>query len=489
MVVLTRVLGPGARRSRRESGWLGWSVGWARAAGWALAGLALVSCAPEIGEGAVDRLDLPTGLAASPEGRWLFVSNGNWDAGERRSGIVALDLEALEAGLDRAGPAGGELSEARPCRAHAADDRLECDDRLLIDARLGVRIPSGAGNIAIDRPGGLDGPLRLLIPTRLEPGLAWIDVFGPGFGGGPELRFECGQAEDQRCDRVHLLAGVPPDPARIRVDSQGFRYAYLPHLLGRRLTLLALDGDRGPEVVDVEEEFFRVDELFDSGLGGGFAVAQRACSVEDDNAPAVTLECTRPFLFASQRFWWGLRGCRVAPGLDLRRAGGEPTVLGPNLEAADPRPLIGGLVYEDPERGERLLVVHTTPPALSRVDTSLDENRDPRATVVNTVSLCGNPNVVVVHRPGEGEPGSDLALVSCYGSDQVAVVDLGVFTVVQTIDVGDGPNELLVDGERRWLIVANTAESSLSLIDLDPRRPSYLREFATVGLGTPARRR
>jgi hypothetical protein len=183
-----------------------------------------------------------------------------------------------------------------------------------------------------------------------------------------------------------------------------------------------------------------------------------------------------------------VRSFRVAPGLDVNVTGGEAMLHGANIDAADPRPLTGGMAFEDPELGERLLVVHTTPPALSRIDMSLDPEGNPELGQLASVSLCGNPNLVVVHRPSlDGDAGSALALVSCYGSDQVAVVDLGLFIVIATIDVGDGPNELLIDGVRDWLFVANTAESSISIIDLDVGRPSYLREIGTLGLGTPTR--
>lgn len=432
----------------------------------------------------LDRLVQPTGLAQSPDGDRLFVTNGNWDRSHNGSALVVLDLAALEAGLAQPHAAGEALDAARPCRVHAQDDRLECDPSLLIDPELSVRLPSGAGNIALDRPGGEQGPLRLLIPTRIDPSVTWIDVFGEGLGDDDELRLDCGQAEDRFCDRVHRLADLGDDPSRLSVDEQGFRYAYLPHLLGRRLTLIALDGDRGPEIVDFETEFFREDELFDSGLGGGFSVIQRACDVDAGNAPALSQECTRPYLLATQRYWWGLRSFRVAPGLDVLLAGGEATVLGPNLEAAEPKPLMGGMAFEDPEQGDRLLVVHTTPPALSRVDTSLDENDELRVEVLATVSLCTNPNLVSVHRPGlDGGPGPSLALVSCYGSDQLAVVDLNVFVVVATLELGDGPNELLIDDARDWLFVANTAQSTISIVDLDAGRPSYLKEFATLGYG------
>ena len=435
----------------------------------------------------LDDLLLPTGIAQSPDGDLLFVTNGNWDRSRSSSSLVVIDLEALDAGIAAPREAGEALDEDGPCRRHASDDRVECDPSLLIDEALSVRLPSGAGNIALDRPRGEDGPLRLLIPTRIDPTLTWVDVLGAGFGDTNGLRLECAAAADRTCDRVHRVP-VEEEPARVRVDEQGFRFAYLPHLLGRRLTLLSLDSETGPEVVDVQEEFFREDDLFNSGLGGGFDVAQRICDPDGDNVPTQTIDCTRPFLVASQRFWRGMREFRVAPGLEVVINGPEVTVRGPNIEAAEPRPLMAGLVFEDPERGERLLAVHTTPPALTRLDTSLDEDGAPRLVELDSVSLCANPNLAAVHRPSlDGGLGPRLALVSCYGSDQIAVVDLEIFTVVSTLDVGDGPNELLIDDDRDWLFVVNTAESSISIVDLSASRLTYLRELATLGLDTPSR--
>jgi hypothetical protein len=448
--------------------------------------LSALACADDPALAPLDRLEQPTGLAQSPDGRWLFVTNGNWDRSRANSALLALDLEPIAEAIAAPREPGESLDAAHPCRRIALEGRIECDPSLVIDS--GVRIPSGAGNIAIDRPGGEQGPLRLLIPTRLEPGVVWVDVFGEGFGATAGLRFDCGQAEDRVCDRAHRIEGVAADPSRLTVDDQGFRFAYLPHLLGRTLTLILLDGNRGPEIVDVESEFFRVDELFDSKLGGGFAVIQRACEVETDNAPASSVNCTRPYLIATQRFWWGVRTFRIAPGLNVVVSGAEQTVLGPNLQSAEPKPLMGGMAFEDPERGDRLLVVHTTPPALSRVDTSLDDAQNPRFVVVDTIALCSNPNLVSVWRPSTaGAPGPALALVSCYGTDQLAVVDLGVFAIVRTLELGDGPNEMLIDPARRWLLVANTAEGSISIVDLDAGRSTYLDELATLGLRTPAR--
>jgi hypothetical protein len=460
----------------------------ARHLAFVLACTSAVACGEDPSLAPLDRLLLPTGLAQSPEGRWLFVTNGNWDRTRNGSALLALDLDAIATAIASPRGPGEALDAEHPCRMHESDARIECDPSLVIDPSLGVRMPSGANNIAIDRPDGEQGPLRLLIPTRLEPNVIWVDVFGPGFGADEGLRFDCGQAEDRYCDRIHQIDGIFADPSRLTVDDHGFRYAYLPHLLGQTLTLIQLDGEQGPEVADVELEFFRLDELFDSELGGGFSVIQRACDVESENDPASSFECTRPYMIASERFWWGVRTFRAAPGLNTVVIGAEIEILGPNLEAAEPKPLMGGMAFEDPDRGERLLVVHTTPPALTRVDTSLDEDQNPSFEVVDTLPLCVNPNLVVVWRPSAvDQPGPPLALVSCYGSDQLAVVDLGVFTLIHTIELGDGPNELLIDEARRWLFVANTAESSISIVDLDATRGSYLEEIITLGLDTPSR--
>ena len=448
-------------------------------------GLGLACGCSEREPAPLDQLSLPSGLALSPDHGLLFVTNSNLDGAREGSSLIALELDQLGPAIASPAAAGAALDAQTPCRALSGQTRVECDPRALIDAELGVRLPSGAGNLVIDRPAGDDGPLRLITPTRTEPTLSWVEVLGAGYGDDGPLRLDCGAAEDRVCDELHRLE-LDRDPSRVTLDNQGFRFAYLPHLLDRRLTLFSLDGELGPEVADIERDFFREDELFNSGLGGGFEVVQRACDLATDNVPAASADCVRPYLLVTQRYWWGVRTFRVAPGVEVVVTGGEETILGPNLEAADPKPLMGGMAFEDPEIGDHLLVVHTTPPALSRVDMSLDDNRNPRIDVTDTISMCPNPNLVVVHRPElVGLAGPRLAFVSCYGSDQVAAVDLGVFAVVATLDLGDGPNEMLIDGERGWLLVANTAESSISVIGLDPNEGGYLREIATLGLGKP----
>ncbi len=64
----------------------------------------------------------------------------------------------------------------------------------------------------------------------------------------------------------------------------------------------------------------------------------------------------------------------------------------------------------------------------------------------------------------------------------MAVVGLGAFQVIDTIEVDDGPNELIIDDARRRLYVVNTLASSIDIVELDRLSPDYLRVLARVGL-------
>lgn len=423
-------------------------------------------------------LRLPTGARLAPDGAWLFVANSNLDLAEANSTLVAVDLPALYDGLRAPLAVNTPLTARAPCRWADEPDAdwpfAECDPARLIARERAVQLPSGAGNIALDLPAGPDGPWRLLVPSGLERRLSWVDVRREG----PGIVMDCGQDAQGLCASEYQVANLPPDAARISVDPLGARVAYLPHLLGGAFTLLDLDGDVGPEVAQSREDL--LVESTSTQFFGGFAATARPC--DPAAAPRSTQGCTRPLVYVTQRFWPGIR--TLAVNLGLRQLVGFGAGLGSTqLQDIDKkllgdRPLTGDLAFED-AAGERLLLVHTTPPALSRIDTSLDPAGDPRNAEIATLPLCRNPNLLALHQP----PGDEaLAFVSCYSDAQIAVVALATFTAVATLDVEAGPNELVVDAARRKLYVVQTVASSVAVIELDPRAPAYLRRIARVGL-------
>ncbi len=440
------------------------------------------ACQPD--PGAVPDLDAlrqPTGLAVTPSQPMLLVTNGNWDRKQLDSTLVAVELDALFSALARPGEAG---DRTRSCRRVAADDStIECDPAAFIDAGTTVRLGTGAGNVAIDRPGGPDGPLRLLVPTRSPASVTWIDV---SMDGGPVL-FECDQDDAGICGEGHVIQAsgserLPGEPARVKVDEHGARFAYVPHILGGSISLLALDGERGPELTDVQEDFFREDPFKDDDLAGGFGVASRVCDPAQPSAES--RECTRPFLYATQRYFPGVRELTVAPGLDLILPGREVSLPVVNPQVVVGRPFMGDLAFEDPALGDRLLVVQTTPPGLLRLDTSLGDDDRPVDRIIGVVPVCDDPNGLAVHRaPGE-EP---LALVTCAGEGRLAIVGLGSFRELASVRVGKGAYEVVVDVERKQAYVSNTAEDTVSIVSLDPRSPLRFTEWARLGLGAGSR--
>lgn len=432
----------------------------------------------------LDALRQPSGLALAPDGRHLFVTGGNWDAGETAGTLMVVDLAAWFAALTgEIGAPGAPTSASRPCRLAADEDVVECEPSVFLDERQTRLLGSAVGNLAIDVPRGPTGPVRLLVAQRLPAAIVWFDVTR----FGDDLHVECGQGETRDCDAAHRITHhaedpavlLPADPSRVVVDDQGYRFAYVPHLRGGALSLLSLDGDRGPELTSIARDFFREDP-FGLDLAGGFSVAAAACdpAAPPEEAPEESRGCTRPVLYATHRFWPGTRTFSVAPGLELI-LGGRTLRLAPvGVDVVESRPIMGSLAFEDPRRGTSLLVVQTTPGALARVDTRVVDG-EPVDAVVARVALCSNPNLLAVHRPPDHEP---LALVTCYGDGRLAVVSLTTFTLIASLPVGAGANEVVVDPVRLQAYVANTQEDTIALVDLDPRRPQYLRAWARLGL-------
>ncbi|MEM6996829.1 MAG: hypothetical protein AAF721_40375 [Myxococcota bacterium] len=414
----------------------------------------------------------PSGLAVTPDAGTLLVTNGNWDLREASGTLLLVDLVAVDGAL--ADPGGA--SSARACRRDVLPgDALSCRVHEFIDPERTAVLGDGVGNIAVDRPAGSEGPARLLVPVRSPASVVWLDLVGGA-------RLSCGQDDDGRCDATHRIVespldpdiALPNEPARVSVGDVSGRFAYVPHLLGGALSLIALDGEAGPELADVEGEFYREDLFDDDELSGGFAVAQRPCDPEA--APEISRDCTRPVLYSTHRYFPGLRQFSVAAGVDRVLGGDEVVLPGVNVTAVQGRPFMADVAFED-DTGESLLAVVTTPPALTRLQTSLDEDGVPLDRVTGSVPLCADPNAMALYAPADREP---LALVACRGEAAVAVVGLQSFRLLRIVPVGEGPSEVVVDESRVAAWVANTEEDTVSLIGLDPGQPDYLTERARL---------
>ncbi|HGG57511.1 MAG TPA: hypothetical protein ENK31_06920 [Nannocystis exedens] len=433
-------------------------------------------------------LRLPTGAALSPDHGWLFVANSDLDRKAGTSTLISLDLETLDNALSVPAPAGAEFSADSQCHDSAVHEGVvECDVGFFVDDSATVKLPAGAGNIVIDRPFGNEGISRLLIPSSIDGKITWIDAqINTGADSQNSIKLNCNQDLNGHCDALHTLTHrfndpsstrLPVDTARISLSRGDYRYAYLPHLTGSVMTLIDLSGANGPEISDIEGDFFNTDPYAETEYAGGFAAAERPC--DPDNPPALSLDCSRPVLVASHRFWPGVRRFTVATGTDVILGNNNRGYTDSNPATVNDRPYMADLAFED-ESGERLLLISTTPPTLLRLDTRLNEEGLLRLDAIDTVSLCRNPNILAIDRPPTGEA---LAYISCYSDDQIAIVDLSSFRLIKTIDVGEGPNELVIDDQRRRLYVIETLAHSIALIDLNTSSTRYLEVIARVGVG------
>ncbi len=434
------------------------------------------SCGPSEELAPFARLYQPSGLAVAPGGRYLTVANGNLDGRWDASSVVFIDLEGLARGIAAPLPAEAERSTVLPCIAGAnPSEPARCSASLLIPTDASFAVTSGAASVAWQQTLGPDTSSRLFVVSRGGAGqVVWGDIRGLS---SDQPSVECGQGAGRRCDEAHTVAGVSENPASINVSPGGVPIAVIPHLEGGRLTLLDLQAPGGPAVVDVESGFFQPDPTSGTELAGGFEVVLRACTLPD-NAPVSTLDCERPMLYASERYFWGLRSFGVALGLDILVPGSRIELESSASVQTPTRPIGGGLAFEDPAIGHHLLYVQTTPPTLLRIDTSIDEKGQPVDKIMASLPVCANPNHVEVFTP---ETGERLALVSCYDADRVAIISLDTWSQIAAVETGGGPDEIAVDLARRLAYVANAKDSSLSVVSLDAGSPGYLSELARVG--------
>jgi len=309
--------------------------------------------------------------------------------------------------------------------------------------------------------------------------------------------------------------------------------AFVTHTEVPEVTLVGLGGlygeaNRGePAIIDIKPLFS------DQAYVGGYGLAQRPCSPAGEiplctaeratclgegrpapicdeeytacvegNEPALTLGCTRPLIYAAHRktefilrlsvekvIEEGQYTCVSAEELEAGVAGGvlcEHKLLaidqfvGAGVDAA--AAVAGG--YGDlafSRDGNSLYAVRNSVGSLIRIDTSLDESGDTRDTPAAQVEVCAQPSAMVVFNDNNVE----YAAISCYGPGTLFIVDLSAFRVIEQVFVGSGPHEMTYDAARQYIYVANSLDSTISVVDLADHRSTRFTEVARLGLQEP----
>src|SRR5687768_5570522 len=149
-----------------------------------------------------DELFFPTGAAVSPDERFMFVANANSELRYDSGTVVMIDLAKVDEYVTNWTMGGTTGADCHMDPDHR--ETMECLENVFILPAASARIGNFATDIAVQDTGS--GTLRLIVPTRGDPSIAWLDFDGS--------RLSC-NADAQGfalCDEAHRLSYVHGDP-------------------------------------------------------------------------------------------------------------------------------------------------------------------------------------------------------------------------------------------------------------------------------------
>ncbi len=401
----------------------------------ALLAAASLGCAPT-GPEAPPRASLrfPAAVTVDPNGRYAYVLNTNFDSRYSGGTLVAVDLD------------------------------------------LGAVLPDSAvetlsyGGRVIGHPDASGGFDRLYFTTREGSALNWATVSagttGPAGTAGPKLVCtedapEKGTAA--RCSGKYVFGGVDS------TDNAG----------GDPYSLVLAPGKNGAPDHLVTTAF--------SGQVGVFRVA-------DDGRPSllelhsmgpgvydVDVHPTTGIFYASSKFR------NTVAAIDVFDTGSDTDT--PFVTVDDAFVVSSSVVGLEFGRdvafsrdGSLFYLAYRGPPAgVVVVDTQADAAGKARNTILGVAPLPESASGLAVETNAAGE---ERLYVTLYSRDQVAVVDPHSLSVVDLIDVGDGPFDIAIASSATRgpvAVVTLFREHTLGVIDLDPSSPSYRREVRRIG--------
>lgn len=382
----------------------------------------------------LDALHYPIGLAAHPDGRYLFIASAGFDRAYNAGTVTVYDTiqrRIVPESTVRIGLFAGDLAAAR---------RPEGDGVHLFVAS---RDEASLYRITVDDSAGPDAPL-VLQTTRSR------DFNGRPFAG---------------------------EPYGIAIDRDG-----------NNLTLT--HAERG-----VVSRWSTADLAWQIPPDGTEPPAFR-CSVSvTDFATAVARHPVLDWWYVSDRFGRRIKVVaeQVAP-IDATQPATEcdllqlTTIL---VSPIEPRGRTRGLAFD--ASGTRLYAANSTDYALRVYDTTVTGAGNPANRAITSIALGGIPDMVRIAgcRPDECAPdataldraGGGLIYVTLFNDDRIIVVDPDSLTAIARIDVGDGPHDiafLLDETDRLRGYVTLFNDNALAVLDLDPASSTRFRNIATV---------
>jgi DNA-binding beta-propeller fold protein YncE len=408
-----------------------------------------------------DQIFYPTGAAVSPDDALLFVASANSELRYDSGSITVMDL-----GIVDQVSGGWTANKTIPNDCSQDSDHTEtliCDETQFIMTSAGARVGNFATDIAIqDFKQG--GPLRLIVPTRGDPSIAWIDWDGTKLSCSTDQGFVL-------CDQTHRLAYVHNDPNVGLLPEEPFDafagpdFAIVSHLTTGAVTLIDSPPGGTATIADVVTDLFAPDPL--TGLRGSTGVAGRSDGLvyvgsrSDSRIQMVSVgrpvNDAAPYLNAEDYFFLDLVGANAGASGDTR-----------------------GMKFS--ADGTRLYLVNRKPPSLQIYDTSPGPTGAPKNEGITATDLCRDASTLAVMDAGAG----DRAYVTCFDDGEIYIVDpRGASSVEDIVQVGRGPYAVVAAPTRKKIYVTNFLEDTVAVVDVDPTSATHNRVVLRIGVPKP----
>lgn len=397
---------------------------------------------------------LPAGLmlsASTPDEapRYMYVVNSNFDLRYNAGSLQAFDLSKI----DEAVQACAEEDELG-----ASTCEIDSMGRVLADE---VLVPSLATFLAASSDNR-----RLYVTTRTETYVAVVDA-----DDSSDRPLSCGDT-GRVCDREHTSWRDPIDSNRdltVPREAVGIAAGAAQDLipdsdpaLDGQLLLVAHRGGQVSAFLDTGGELLLQDVL---ELGGTVPIKEPTAIIFD---PLTRFSYVTVFA----RDQPTLSDKKILARVGLSSSGSQefPSTLYDagvvSLEGVSLGRDTRGLAMNPLKQGEAL-VVSRAPNSLLWVDLASSqegESQPTQAIVKHTASVGRGANRVITGTLGE----RTVAIVSCFDSRQIFILDAGTSEVLSVVNNFSGPFELGLDSARKRLYVADFRSSVVRILDLAP---------------------
>jgi DNA-binding beta-propeller fold protein YncE len=424
-------------------------------------------------------LTFPTGIAVDPNDRVAFIASANSELRFDSGTITVLELETVQTTINQwimggAVPSDVCGEDGEPCCEKDPDRRetLTCDESLFIRLGASVRIGNFATDISIQK---LDEPnLRVFVPTRGDPSVAWADWDDTRLSCGPGTEFPL-------CDDEHRLSfaqndaglqGLGEEPFGVFADSAG-EFAMVTHMtnVANSPQVTLIDSPKnGPAVItDMLSGVFAADPT--TGIRGATGIAGRAPNQPNDIVYVGSRSEDRIQTFSVGRPINGAPPFLLPSGWFFLDAVGGNTG-----GSSDTR----GMQFS--ADGSRLYLVNRRPPSLQILDTSIGPTGLPLNRAIGATDICRQASTVSISGTGDAE----RAYVTCFQDGQIYVVDPRQGVVVEDIVlVGRGPYGVATAPSRNLLFVTNFLEDTVAVVDIAPDSATRNRVVLRIGKPRP----